>query len=142
MVLKIFFKIFKRVFGIKRKRVHPKKKYRPKKLKRGRRSRAARTVVKKKSARRSVAKKAAARAVEIGTITHYFPQARAAVVKLKKPLHIGEPIWVRGMKTDFRQTVSSLQMDRKPIDGARAGQEIGLGVQRAVRPQDKIFRSG
>ncbi|OIO36407.1 MAG: hypothetical protein AUJ74_02570 [Candidatus Omnitrophica bacterium CG1_02_44_16] len=77
----------------------------------------------------------------IGAITHYFPKVNAAVVKLKRPLKIGEPIWIKGKVTDFRQTVGSMQIDRKPIESARPGQEIGLQVFRDVRPGDLVFVS-
>jgi len=65
----------------------------------------------------------------------------AAVVKLKKPLALGEPIWIKGKTTDFRQTAGSMQINRKPIEKARPGQEIGLEVFREVRPGDTVYRS-
>lgn len=64
------------------------------------------------------------------------------MVKLKKPLVLGEPVWVKGKITDFRQTVGSMQIDRKPIEKARPGQEIGLEVFREVRQGDAVYRSG
>ena len=77
----------------------------------------------------------------IGEITHYYPKVHAAVVKLKKPLSIGEPIRIKGRAVDFRQTVGSLQIDRKPIERARAGQEIGLEVFKEVQTGDAIYKS-
>lgn len=76
----------------------------------------------------------------VGFITHYFPKVNAAVVKLKKPLLVGEPIWIKGKVTDFKQTVGSMQINRLAIDKARAGQEIGLEVFRQVRPGDSVLR--
>ncbi len=72
-------------------------------------------------------------------ITHYFPKVRAAVLKLSRPLSIGDPIWIKGRTTDFRQTVGSLQIDRRPITTARPGQDVGLEVMRDVRQGDKVF---
>jgi hypothetical protein len=46
---------------------------------------------------------------------------------------------VKGKTTDFRQTVGSLQIDRKPITTARPGQDVGLEVMRDVRPGDAVF---
>lgn len=150
MRLKKLFKIIKRVFGIKRQRVRKRKKrslYKKSKRhhlrcpQRKQTKRIPRKKINKRSARPArKKKKTAVKAVEVGIITHYFPHVRAAVVKLKKPLQVGQPVWIHGKTTDFRQTVSSLQIDRKPIDHARAGQEIGLEVCREVRPQDKIYR--
>ncbi len=88
---------------------------------------------------RPVKKKKAA--VLIGTVTHYYPKVRAAVVKLKKPLSAGDPVWIKGKTTDFRQTVSSMQIDRAAVAKARAGQEVGLEVMRDVRQGDEVFVS-
>jgi len=71
-------------------------------------------------------------------ITHYFPKVRAAVLSVKKPLRIGDPIRIKGATTDFRQTIGSLQIDRKPITTGRPGQEVGLEVMRDVRPGDTV----
>ncbi|MGE5280550.1 MAG: translation elongation factor-like protein [Deltaproteobacteria bacterium] len=71
-------------------------------------------------------------------ITHYFPKVRAAVLDVKRPLRIGDPVWIKGKSTDFRQTVASLQIDRKPVDAVRPGQEAGLEVMRDVRPGDVV----
>jgi len=72
-------------------------------------------------------------------ITHYFPKVHAAVLKLKRPLRIGDPVWIKGRATDFRQTVGSLQINREPITIARPGQDVGLEVLREVRQGDQVF---
>jgi hypothetical protein len=102
--------------------------------------------LKKKIKKRSAAKKAPGahhrreeRATLAGTVTHYFPKVNAAVIQCKKSLSIGEPIWIKGATTNIRQTVGSMQIDRKPIDRARAGQEIGLEVFKEVRPGDNVY---
>jgi len=76
----------------------------------------------------------------LGEITHYFPKVQAAVFVCRGPLSVGEPILVKGKTTHFRQTVSSMQIDRKSIDRARRGQEIGLEVLKEVRVGDSIYR--
>ncbi len=75
----------------------------------------------------------------VGVIIHYFPKVNAAVVKLKKPLKIGDPIQIKGKTTDFKQMVSSMQIDRRPIESAKARQEIGLEVLREVRSNDLVY---
>ena len=85
---------------------------------------------------RPAAKKAPRPTAEI---THYFPRVHAAVLKLHRPLRIGDPIRIKGQTTDFRQTVGSLQINREPITTARPGQDVGLEVLRDVRQGDKIF---
>ena len=75
----------------------------------------------------------------VGTITHYFPKVRAAVIKTLCPLSVGDTIRIKGHTTDFTQGVTSLQIDRKPIDTAQKGQEIGLLVTSRVRRKDTVL---
>jgi len=96
-----------------------------------------------KKLRRRVKKPAAAKKTKeniIGTITHYFPKVRAAVVKLKGPLSIGDTVKIKGHTTDFKQAVTSLQIDRVPITSAKKGQEIGLLVDSRVRTNDTVCK--
>ena len=76
----------------------------------------------------------------IGVVTHYFPHVRAAVIKLKASLSVGDKIKIKGHTTDFSQKISSLQMDRVPINTAKKGQEIGLQVDSRVRQHDKVIK--
>jgi putative protease len=76
----------------------------------------------------------------IGIITHYFPHVQAAVIKLKAPLSVGETIKVKGHTTDFTQTITSMQIDRVPVNSAKTGQEIGVLVNSRVRQHDSVYK--
>lgn len=77
----------------------------------------------------------------IGIVTHYFPHVRAAVVKLKAPLAVGDTIKIKGHTTDFTQTIESMQIDRVPVNSAKKGQEIGLLVNSRVRQHDVVCKA-
>ena len=94
--------------------------------------------VKPKAKRPVAAKKTKEKS--IGVITHYFPKVRAAVVKLKGPLSIGDTVKIKGHTTDFKQNVTSIQIDRVPISSAKKGQEIGLLVDSRVRRNDAVYK--
>ncbi len=76
----------------------------------------------------------------VGVVTHYFPQVRAAAIKLKAPLSLGDSVKIKGHTTDFTQVVSSLQIDCQPITKAKRGQEIGLLVNSRVRRKDTVYK--
>jgi len=76
----------------------------------------------------------------IGLITHYFPHVQAAVIKLKKPLAVGDKVKIKGHTTDITQPVTSLQIDRVTITTAKKGDEIGLQVISRVRQLDKVYK--
>ena len=118
-----------------------KKKARKKKTKVvKKRKKAAGKPVKKKA--KGKKKKAAGPALPagkiVGTVTHYFPHVQAAVIKLKKPLSVGNTIRIKGKTTDFEQKVESMQIDHVPIQAAKKGDEIGLRVTSRVREHDIV----
>lgn len=105
-------------------------------------------VIKRSSAKKSAPKKKKKSALKqtkpkdkpIGIITHYFPHVRAAVIKLKASLSVGETIKIKGHTTDFKQTISSMQIDHLPVNTAKVGQEIGLLVDSRVRQHDSVYK--
>lgn len=79
--------------------------------------------------------------VKIGVVTHYFPNVNAAVIKLQKGvLRLGDSIYIKGHTTELKQKVDSIQIDRKPLKLAKAGDEIGLEVRDRVREEDEVYK--
>lgn len=76
----------------------------------------------------------------IGEITHYFPHVNAGVIKLNKPLLVGEEIYVKGHTTDFKQKIESMQINHVPVQSAKAGDEIGILVGQRVRGGDTVYK--
>ncbi len=106
---------------------------------------AKRKIIKKKTVKKTgvskkISKAKPAKTKIIGTITHYFPKVRAAVVKLKAPLSVGDNIKIKGHSTDITQTADSIQIDRTAINSAKKGQEIGLLVNSRVRQGDIVYK--
>lgn len=77
----------------------------------------------------------------VGPITHYFPHVNAAVLKVKIPLSVGDEIWIKGHTTDFKQKITSMQIDRVIIQTAKKGDEIGLQVESRVRRKDMVYKA-
>ena len=78
--------------------------------------------------------------VEIGHITHFFSKIGVAVVELTLPLNTGDQILIKGPMTDFEQIAESLQIDRRVVSRAEAGQSIGLKMAQPVRERDVIYK--
>ena len=78
--------------------------------------------------------------VEIGHITHFFSKISVAVVELTLPLNTGDQILIKGPMTDFEQIAESLQIDRRVVSRAEAGQSIGLKMAQPVRERDVIYK--
>lgn len=78
---------------------------------------------------------------EIGKITHYFPKVSVAVLQLSAPLKAGESIKIAAHDGDFTQRVESMQLDHAPVQEAKAGQSVGLKVDRRVHEGNRVFRA-
>jgi len=96
----------------------------------------------RKKAKKGSKKKAIPASRIIGVVTHYFPHVQAAVVKLKKPLALGDTVLVKGATTHFEQRVESMQIDHVSIQKAKKGDEIGLQVKDRVRGNDLVLFPG
>jgi translation elongation factor EF-Tu-like GTPase len=78
--------------------------------------------------------------IEIGTITHFFSKINVAVVELKIPLNVGDHILIKGLITDFEQIVVSMEIDRKAIQRAESGQDIGLKLVHQAKEKDIVYK--
>jgi putative protease len=76
----------------------------------------------------------------IGTVTHYFNHLMVAAVNLTAPLDVGEKIHIHGHTTDVIETVTSMEIDHKPVSHAEPGDDIAINVTEHVRDHDKIYR--
>ena len=77
---------------------------------------------------------------KIGEVSHYFTRISVAVVELTDALKIGDRIAVRGMTTNFDQTVESMQIEHETVKEAAKGDSIGLKVDERVREGDIVYK--
>ncbi|MCF7908494.1 MAG: translation elongation factor-like protein [Candidatus Omnitrophica bacterium] len=77
---------------------------------------------------------------EVGVVTHYFNKLSVGIIKLKKPLKVGDKIHIKGAHDDFTQGIKSMQHDHKDISLAKKGLEIGIKVSRPVHENDKVYK--
>ena len=77
----------------------------------------------------------------VGVVTHYYTRLGVAIVRLESgTLRLGDTVHVRGHTSDFRQTVTSLQIEHRPVEEVRAGQEFGMRVVEHAREHDVVYR--
>ncbi len=75
----------------------------------------------------------------LGSVTHYYPHANAAVVSLEVgALRVGDVIHVHGHTTDFVQAVESIQLDGRAVERADAPDSVGIGLDAAARAGDRV----
>lgn len=76
----------------------------------------------------------------VGTVTHYFDHLSVAVLALTESVRIGDTLHFLGHSTDFKQEVTSLQIEHQPVDEAKPGAEVAIKVTQRVHPNDSIFK--
>ncbi len=76
---------------------------------------------------------------KVGEVTHYFTRIGVAVVDVTAPIKIGDMIAIKGMTTNFEQTVESMQIEKEDIKEAKPGDDIGMKVVDRVRKGDIVY---
>ncbi|MEM4347321.1 MAG: translation elongation factor-like protein [Candidatus Altiarchaeota archaeon] len=76
----------------------------------------------------------------VGVVFTYFSKVGVAGIKLEEELRVGDKISIEGHTTNIEQVVESMQIERNPVQVAKAGQEIGIKVNERVRPNDVVYK--
>ena len=94
---------------------------------------------KKPKAKEKIEEKPEKLGKEVGKITHFFDRVSVAVVEVSAGFKVGDNIRVKGATTDFKQKISSMQIEKKKIEKSKKGDAIGLKVKDKVRPGDRVY---
>jgi len=79
--------------------------------------------------------------VQVGAVTIFFAKPSVAAIEITSgALSMGDTIKIVGATTNFEQKIESMEIDRKPVQTATAGQAVGIKVKERVRPHDKVFK--
>ena len=76
---------------------------------------------------------------QIGKVTHYFGHISVAVLALTGKLSVGETVHFLGHTTDFRQSVTSLQIEHKEVKAAKKGDDVAIKVDQKVHENDAVY---
>ena len=75
----------------------------------------------------------------VGKVEHYYPKVQAAAVRLTKKVKLGDKVHIVGHGDDVKEEVTSLQLDRQPIQEGQPGQSVGLWVKDRVHEGDDVL---
>jgi len=79
--------------------------------------------------------------VQVGVVIQFFAKPCVAAIEITAgALSVGDTVKIKGMTTDFEQKIESMEIDRKPVASASAGQSVGIKVKDRVRQHDKVFK--
>lgn len=78
----------------------------------------------------------------VGRVANFFARASIASIDLTDSLQVGDVIYIKGHTTDVQQLVESLQVNRRPVKEAHAGESVGVQVGSRCRKHDVVYRLG
>lgn len=77
---------------------------------------------------------------QVGTIEHYYNKIKVAVVRVEKPIRVGDWVRIRGAHDDVRARVRSIEVDHRPVDRAEPGQKVGIKLPRRAHARSAVLR--
>ena len=76
----------------------------------------------------------------VGKVVHYFDNAKVAAIKLVSDLNVGDKIVIIGNATGIvHSKVDSIEINRKQVNKAGKGKEVGIKVPEKVRNNDEVY---
>ena len=79
--------------------------------------------------------------MQVGKVTHYFSKIEVAVIEVTDgSIKVGDEIHVKGHTSDFKQKVSSMQIEHEKVELAEPGQSIGMKMNEPVRANDLVYK--
>ena len=80
--------------------------------------------------------------MQVGKVTHYFSKIGVAVIEVTGgSIKVGDELHIKGHTSDFKQKVSSMQIEQDKIEIAEPGQSIGMKVNEPVRANDLVYKA-
>lgn len=76
---------------------------------------------------------------KIGVVTHYYGNIGVAIIALTGKLSKGDNVKFEGGKTEFEQTIESMQIDHKEIESAKKGDVVGIKVDEKVGDNVEVY---
>ena len=76
----------------------------------------------------------------VGKVTHYYDHLSVAVMALTEKIEVGDTLHFLGHSTDFKQQVTSMQIEHKSVESAKPGEDVAIKVDQRVHPNDAIFK--
>jgi len=77
---------------------------------------------------------------EIGKVIHYYNKAMVAVVRLSQNIKLGDMVKVVKGDNEFELKVDSMQLNHKPIEGGKTGEEIAIKVPSPTKEGAVVFK--
>lgn len=76
----------------------------------------------------------------VGKVYDFLSRLSVALATLSHDLEVGSKLFIEGNMTSLELQLDSMQVERKPVQRATSGQQVGIKVPSKVRVNDVVFR--
>ena len=76
----------------------------------------------------------------IGKVVHYYDKIGVAVIKLVKPLKIGDKVKFKKVDLFFDQTIESMQLEHEQVKSGKRGEEIAVKVDKVAKDGTEVYK--
>ena len=78
----------------------------------------------------------------VGEVSHYFGRINVAALKLSADLKLGDRISIEHQDGSvvLEQNVDSMQIEMKPVDSAKAGDDVAIKTESHVHKGNLVYR--
>jgi len=99
-------------------------------------------LVKKKAViKKLIIKKAEVKEKKLGKVLNYYDKIKVIVIKLKDELSMGDTIRIKGGEdTDFKQKITSMEINGVKVKKAKKNQGIGLKIKGKARAGYWVYK--
>jgi putative protease len=78
---------------------------------------------------------------KVGKVQKFFAKPGVAAIEVTAGvIRIGDRLRFKGHTTDFEDTITSMQVEKDPIEEAKPGDLIGIKVKERVREHDTVYK--
>ena len=78
---------------------------------------------------------------KIGKVVHFYDNISVAIIKLSKPLKVGDTVKFKRGDEEFEQKIQSMEDKHKKVKTAKKGDEIGVKVNQAAKEKTEVYKS-
>ena len=75
----------------------------------------------------------------LGKVIHYYDKIGVAVLKLKKPLKVGDLVKFTKGDNEFRQAIESMQLEHKSVSKGKVGEEVAVKVDKEAKKGTLVY---
>ncbi|MEM4088533.1 MAG: hypothetical protein QW774_03940 [Candidatus Micrarchaeaceae archaeon] len=76
----------------------------------------------------------------VGRVEHFYDKINVAAIRLEKPLKLGDIIEIGTEEDAIRQRITSMQINRKDVDEAVAGDDVGVKLKHKVEEGSSVYK--